>query len=147
MSPYFDGGFLLTLLAKTPGTPVASSLLREIPTPIQLNFLHQLQAENLLVRFQKDQNPAIQIGGNDGQRLWRHYLDEGVFSLTPADWDTGFRNAITWNRLATDAPPSPWLFLHPALALASGATHFFSFDPRTRLLARSHEIVVLPESI
>jgi hypothetical protein len=147
MNPYLDGGFLLTLVAKASGTPTASSLLRETPTPIPINFLHQLQVENLLVRFQRDPDPALQIGGNDGQRLWRQYLDEGVFVLVPIDWETGFRNAITWNRNSVDAPPSPWLFLHPAIALASGATHFFSFDPRTRGLAKSRGISVLPERL
>jgi hypothetical protein len=147
MNPYLDGGFLLSLLAKTPGTTVASGLLREISTPVPINFLHQLQAENLIVRFQKDPSPEVQVGGNTGQRLWRQYLDEGVFTLTAADWDTAFRNAITWNRLVPEAPPTPWLFLHPALALASGTTHFCSFDPRTRVLARSHGIRLLPEAL
>lgn len=147
MNPYLDGGFLLALLARLPGTPIAANLLRTMETPIPINFLHQLQAENMLVRFQKDANPQIQVGGNAGQQLWRHYLDEGVFALTQADWETGFRNAITWNRLAADAPPTPWLFLHPSLALAAGATAFYSFDPRTRVLASSHGIKIFPESL
>src|ERR1041385_8945082 len=115
MRPYLDGGFLLALLAKLPGTPIAARLLRALHPPVPINFLHQLQAENMLVRFQKDPNSSIQIGGNEGFRLWRHYLDEGVFVITEMDWDTAFRNAITWNRTVPDSPPSPWLYLHPAL--------------------------------
>jgi len=147
MKPYLDGGFLLALLARLPGTPIAANLLRSILPPVPINFLHQLQAENMLVRLQKDPNPKLQIGGNDGHRLWHHYLDEGVFALTETDWATAFRNAITWNRTVPDSPPSPWLFLHPALALASGATAFYSFDPRSRLLASRHGIKVLPETL
>jgi hypothetical protein len=147
MNPYLDGGFLLTVIARASGTPIASSILREIPTPIPINFLHQLQVENLLVRFQKDPDPTLQVGGNDGQRLWRQYLDEGVFVLVSSDWETALRNAITWNRNSVDAPPSPWLFLHPAMALASASTHFFSFDPRTRALAKSRGIAVLPKQL
>jgi len=147
MTPYLDGGFLLTLLAKTTGSPIASELLREVPTPIPLNFLHQLQAENLLIRLQKDPQSTKQTGGNAGQRLWRHYLDEGVFALTETDWDTAFRNAITWNRLTPNVPPNPWLFLHPALAVANGSTHFFSFDHRPRNLIRAHGIKLVPESL
>lgn len=63
MNPYLDGGFLLALLAKLPGSPVASQML------------------------------------------------------------------------------------HPAMVLASGATHFFSFDPRSRLLARSHGIKLAPDKL
>lgn len=147
MKPYLDAGFFLALLVKVPGTPTAASLLREISPPIPINSLHQLQAENMLIRLQKDPNPNLQTGGNDGNRLWRHYIDEGVFALTETDWESALRNAITWNRTIPDSPPSPWLFLHPALALASGATAFYSFDPRTRLLARSHGIRLFPERL
>lgn len=147
MSPYLDGGFLLVLLTRTAGTSIASAILREISPPISINFLHQLQAENLLVRFQKDQTPDLQINGNEGLRLWNHYLREGVFSITPADWDSAFRNAITWTRVHFSAPPSPWLFLHPALAVAAGASHFCSFDPRSREIARCHGLELLPTSI
>jgi hypothetical protein len=49
---YLDAGFLLTLLVRAPGRQLASQLLKEIETPIALNFLHQLQTENLLVNLQ-----------------------------------------------------------------------------------------------
>jgi len=147
MSPYLDGGFLLVLLTRTSGTSIASAILRKIPPPISINFLHQLQAENLLIRFQKDSNPELQTNGNEGLRLWNHYLSEGVFSMLSPDWESSFRNAITWTRLHHNSPPSPWLFLHPALAVTTGATHFCSFDPRSRLIARSHGLKLLPASI
>ena len=147
MNPYLDGGFLLVLLTRTPGTSLASAILRKISPPISINFLHQLQAENLLLRFQQDANPDLQINGNEGLRLWNHYLSEGVFSISPVDWESGFRNAITWTRLRPGAPPSPWLFLHPALAVTVGATHFCSFDPRPREIARSHGLELLPRSL
>ncbi len=75
MRPYLDGGFLLALLAKIPGTPIAARLLRTLSTPVPINFLH------------------------------------------------------------------------PALALASGATEFYSFDPRPRRLASSHGMKILPEKL
>jgi hypothetical protein len=115
--------------------------------PIPVNFLHQLQAENMLIRFQKDADPNLQISGNEGLRLWHHYLRESVFAMASADWESAFRNAITWNRLCHGAPPSLWLFLHPALALTTGATHFCSFDPRTRAMAHTHGMRLLPESV
>lgn len=124
MNPYHDGGFLLVLLTERQGTSIASAILRKIPPPISINFLHRLHAENLLIRFQKDPNPGLQINGNEGLRLWNHYLSEGVFSMISLDWESSFRNAITWTRLHHSAPPSPWLFLHPALAMTVGATHF-----------------------
>ena len=147
MSPYLDGGFLLVLLTRTAGTSVASGILREISPPIGVNFLHQLQAENLLIRFQRDANVDLQRNGNEGLRLWNHYLHEGVFAMVGVDWESAFRNAITWTRLHPSAPPSPWLLLHPALAVTAGATHFCSFDPRAREVARSHGLQLLPESL
>jgi hypothetical protein len=147
MNPYLDGGFLLVLLTRTPGTSIASSILRQMSPPVPINFLHQLQAENLLIRFQRDPNPDLQINGNEGLRLWNHYLSEGVFSLISIDWESCWRNAVTWTRLHQSAPPSPWLFLHPALAVTVGATHFCSFDPRPREIARSRGLTLLPGSI
>jgi hypothetical protein len=58
MIPYLDGGFLLVLLTRTSGTSLASVTLREITPPISINFLHQLQEENVLIRFQKDSDPG-----------------------------------------------------------------------------------------
>ena len=147
MNPYLDGGFLLVLVARTSGTSTASAILRRISPPISINFLHQAQVENLLIRFQKDANPALQANGNEGLRLWNHYLSEGVFSLISVDWESAFRNTITWTRVHPAAPPSPWLFLHPALAVTAGATHFCSFDPRSRGIARSHGLKLLPASL
>jgi len=39
------------------------------------------------------------------------------------------------------------LLLWPALAASSGATHFLSFDPRTRRLASGAGLELLPESL
>ena len=147
MTPYLDSGFLLTLLVKTRGSRVANQLLRRIPGPVPLNFLHQLQAENLLVALQRSAEPARQYAGAEGQRFWKNYLAEGVFQLAPDDWDTAFRLASTWNSQCPDAPPPPLLLLHPALALAAGATHFLGFDPRSRDVARAHGFNLLPERI
>ncbi|MGZ8939724.1 MAG: hypothetical protein ACXW32_10980 [Limisphaerales bacterium] len=147
MKPYLDGGFLLVLLTRTPGTSMASTILRKISPPIPIHFLHQLQAENLLIRFQRDSNPDLQTNGNEGLRLWNHYLHEGVFSITAVDWESAFRNAITWSRLHPSAPPSPWLLLYPAIAVTAGATHFCSFDPRSREVARTHGLQLLPREL
>ena len=80
----------------------------------------------------------------------RAYLDagfsEGVLQITPADWDSAFRFAITWN--GHNTIPRPFLLLlHPALAMSDGATHFMSFDPRSREVARAVGLQVLPRTI
>jgi hypothetical protein len=147
MIPYLDGGFLLVLLARSPGTQAASTVLRGIAPPVSINLLHQLQVENMLIRLQKNPDPNLQVNGNKGLQLWNHYMQEGVFAMASANWESAFRNAITWNRLSHDAPPSLWLFLHPALALTLGTTHFCSFDPRTRIMAHMHGMRLLPETI
>lgn len=96
MQAYLDAGFLLTsIIPTTHGSRIATGLLRDIGAPFGLNFLHQLQVENLLVSLQKSSNVARQITGNEGQRLWRHYFAEGVFQLGPSDWDSAFRVAVT----------------------------------------------------
>jgi hypothetical protein len=145
MTPYLDGGFLLTLVVKTTGSATANRLVRG-GAPFPLNFLHQLQAENLLVSLQDSQRASRQTAGREGMRLWRYHLAEGVFQLTPTDWDTAFRLAIRWNMQVAAAPP-PWLLLHPALAATVGATDFFSFDPRSRAIAKTAGLKLVPDRI
>lgn len=147
MTPYLDAGFLLTLLVPTEGSPIANRLLQRLPAPFTLNFLHQLQAENLLVNLQKSDDSARQTAGLKGQMLWRNLLAEGVFQLGPVDWDTGFRLAVTWNGHSASPPSPPLLLLHPALAAASGATAFLSFDPRSRRVAKAAGLQLLPERL
>ncbi len=147
MRAYLDAGFLLALLINSEkGGPVATQLLRDLEGPFHLNFLHQLQAENFLVSLQKSKDLNRQAYGTEGLRLWRTYLTEGVFQITPMDWDSAFRLAISWNSQAT-VPPPFLLFLHPALAFSERATHLLSFDPRVRDVARSVGLKLLPESL
>ena len=114
--------------------------------PIALNFLHQLQAENLLIGLQHA-DTGRQVAGREGMRLWRHYLAEGVFQLTPADWDSAFRQAIRWNSQFVNSPPLPLLILHPALAFSAGASEFLSFDPRSRAVAKAAGLKIQPERL
>src|SRR6185503_13940410 len=97
MTPYLDAGFLLTLLVPTDGTPIANRLLRNSSSPFPLNFLHQLQTENLLGGLLKSSVAARQNAGLEGQRLWQNYLAEGVFQIVPTDWDSAFRVSLAWN--------------------------------------------------
>ena len=147
MIAYLDAGFLLTLLIRTPGSSLAQAVLRRLHAPFQLNFLHQLQVENLLARTQLSSASPEQAAGSEGHRLWRHYLAEGVFQLSAADWDTALRVAIKWNRQFSEPPPLPLLILHPALAAVAGATHFMSFDERSRSLAKAAGLKLSPEKL
>lgn len=145
MRAYLDAGFLLTsLIHTTKGSQTANQLLREWGAPFYLNFLHQIQVENLLVTLQKSSEAQRQLIGSEGQRLWRNYFSEGVLQLAPTDWDSAFRLAITWNGHSAEPPPF-LLLLHPALALSCGATHFMCFDPRSRNVARAIGLHILPE--
>ncbi len=145
MIPYLDAGFLITLLIKTPGTQSARETLQPFEPPFVLNLLHQLQIENFLARGQIEGTPDEQRAARDGERLWRHYRDEGVFQIHKLNWEASLRLAIAWNqRLPTKAPPSPLLLLHPALAAITGGNVFLSFDPRSRHAAISAGLQVLP---
>ena len=121
--------------------------MRRVQAPFFLNFLHQLQAENFLVRGQTEGTADEQRAALEGNKLWRQYVDEGVFQFRSADWETAFRVAVTWNRAYTRKAPAPLLLLHPALAAVAGASHFLSFDPRSRQAARAAGLRLLPEEL
>jgi hypothetical protein len=135
MTPYLDAGFLITVLVETTGSPVSQKLLRE-RAPFRLNSLHQLQAENLLRNLKDSVVLARQAVGFDGERLWRNYLAEGVFQILSPEWEPALRVAVALNSRFR-SPPPPLLLLHPAVALVERATDFFSFDPRSRSIARA----------
>ncbi len=148
MKAYLDAGFLLTTIVPTVrGRPTAQQILRDIDGPCTLNFLHQLQVEHMIVGLQTSPEKARVSTGNDGRLLWRNYLAEGVFQILPADWDSAFRLSISWNNRCVSPPPPFMLMLHPALAAVGGATHFASFDPRSREIARSAGMRLLPETL
>ena len=138
MRAYLDAGFLIVLLFPTSGSATASELFRGVSGPISLNFLHRLQTENFLFYKSNDQ------AARRGLRVWRHHLTEGIFEISPVDWEGAFRLAITWNDRAGEKAPPPWLILHPALAVIAEATHFFSFDPRSRSFAKAAGLKLLP---
>ena len=74
MTPYIDAGFLLTLMFPTDGTAAANQVLRSVTAPFALNFLHQLQAENLLKRMEKSSESGRQNAGRQARRLCPHVI-------------------------------------------------------------------------
>jgi hypothetical protein len=145
MRPYLDAGFLLTLLINTEGSATAKAVLENCRPPYSISLLHQLQAENLLAQLVKSEHAARQRAGKTGLRLWAWYFAEGLLELGDADWAAAFRLAITWNAEAQAPPPLPLLLLHPAAAVISEATHFLSFDPRSRVVGQRAGLTLLPE--
>ena len=144
MTPYFDLGFLLTLLVKSPARRAAWEITNRFSPPYRLNFLQELQIENGFTRQLATQRADV---GTQGLRLWNQYLDEGVFHLTSEEWDTALRLAIGWNRNFTRNVPATTFILRPALASASGATHFLSFQSESRQVARTAGLKLLPERL
>jgi hypothetical protein len=147
MIPYLDAGFLLTLLINTSGSATAKSILEHCSPPFPIGLLHQLQAENLLLQLEKSGEPGRQRAAETGLRLWNWYFAEGLFEPSDMDWTASFRLAISWNAASPSAPASPLLLLHAALAAVSEATHFLSFDPRARRVARDAGLRLLPEQL
>lgn len=78
---------------------------------------------------------------------FRNYLDEQIFAPDRIDPDIAIQLALRWQfELAGNTPQSN-LLLWPAMAVAGGAPHFLSFDPRTRNLAKSSGPKIVPERI
>jgi len=139
VKPYLDIGFLLCVLIRSPGRVAAWEQARRFALPWPVNWFQRLQLENALKRGGQRNDP----GAQHGMREWRRYLAEMVFAPDEPSWNEAWQLAARWNQ-ETPEPPTLYLLLHPALAVASGASHFLSFDPRSRHYARSKGLTLLP---
>jgi len=150
MIPFLDSGFLLTLLMETGGSALAWQIAQELAneSPLRLSPVQTIVIESNLLRTSQ----ASEVPGNERAlaaaalaRL-RWYLSEGVFLEVPADCEAPIQQARAW-QLEQGMATTPILLLWPAFAVSSGATHFLSFDPRTRQLAAGAGLALFPEKL
>ena len=148
MKPFLDTGFLLTLLLKTSGSAKAWEISRGFDGPV---FLASFQIFNIENRLQRqieadDSTSADRAGAANALQNLRWYLDQQVFRPIRLDYDIAIDLATQWQKQSRTTLPA-LLLLWPALAVTTGATHFLSFDPRTRQLAIAAGLKALPEKL
>lgn len=110
--------------------------------------LQVLNTENRILRqIEAPESTANQraMAANALQNL-RWYLEQQVFVQLSLDYDIAIQLAAQWQKQAKQVLPA-LLLLWPALAATIGATHFLSFDPRTRQLAKVAGLKVLPDRL
>ena len=78
---------------------------------------------------------------------WDYFFEEGIFRLESMDWDSGVRLARAAMRDAPKIEASWAIYLHAGLAASAGATHYLSFAPEFRRVARAFGLKLLPESL
>jgi hypothetical protein len=148
MKPFLDSGFLLTLLLPTSGSAKAWETVQNMEGPLHLATLQIFNAENRLQREMEsaDSTPEIQGAAAAALQKFRWYLEQQVFQPVRLDYDIAVDLAFQWQRRSTVTLPA-LLLLWPALAVTMGATHFLGFDPRTRQLAGTAGLTILPRQI
>ena len=148
MKPFLDSGFLLTLILKASGSPKAWELIRTMEGPLVLARLQIYNTENRLRREIEadDSTPAQRAMAAGALQNFRWYLDQQVFQSVPLDYEIAIDLAYQWQGRSRTTLPA-LLLLWPALAITSGATHFLSFDRRTRQLAQSAGLKLAPGKI
>ena len=149
MKPFLDSGFLLALLFETSGSPVAWRVTRRLSGPLHLASLQRLNVENRLLREieSADTGPKQKAVAAAALQRFRVYFEEQVFLSVPLDYDVAWHLASQWQRQLAGNTPPLLLLAWPALAAVSSATHFLSFDPRTRNLALAAGLHVLPAAL
>jgi hypothetical protein len=147
MMPYLDFGFVAVLILPARGNRAAWDIVQRFSAPFRLSYLHSRQIEVLLARARAEGNPRQRVHAEAGVRFWKHYLQEGVFALQTVSWEGAFQVAHNCVRSASAPVPQPTHYLHAALAESIGASHFLSFQPRSRSPATAAGIKVLPERL
>ena len=148
MKPFLDSGFLLTLLLNTNGSPKAWEISRKLSGPMTLAALQVLNTENRLQREieAEDSTSPQRAAAAAALQNFRWYLEQHVFLSVRLDYDISIELAYQWQKRSKTTLPA-LILLWPALAVTSGATHFLSFDARTRHLARASGLRLLPETL
>jgi predicted deacetylase len=148
MKPFLDAGFLLTLLLKTSGSRRAWEVSREVEGPLLLSSFQVLSVINRFRReLEADDSTAAQRAhAANALQNFTWYLEQQVFRTVRLDYEIAFDLAYQWQRHSKKTPTT-MLLLWPAIAVTTGATHFLSFDPRTRQLAQTAGLQVLPQKL
>jgi hypothetical protein len=148
MKPFLDSGFLLTLLLKTNGSPKAWEIARRLDGPLSLATFQIFTIDNRLQREIEApaSTPAERAVAANALQNFRWYLDQQVFRPIRLDYDLAIDLAYRWQKQSNSTLPA-LLILWPALAATIGATHFLSFNPRTRPLARAGGLKLLPATL
>lgn len=147
MTPSFDLGFLLCMILKAPGREVAWDSAWQFRPPWPITSLHQFQVENGLARQLRHANEERRGVAALGWKRWKDLFSEGLLQVADIKWPLALEVATAWNwQIRGEVPPAN-LVLHPAIALVSDATHFLSFDPRSRALAKQAQLALVPNTL
>ncbi len=137
----------MTLLVVTSGSRAAWQIAGGFSEPLRLTHLQRFQIENRLQRETSAESSAIRGVATGGLQRLHHYLDELIFQPVHVDYDIAVHLAGSWQRDLGGQTPPGLLLLWPAVAVADGATHFLSFDARTRKFARAAGLKLLPATL
>jgi hypothetical protein len=148
MKAFLDTGFLLTLLLKTNGSPKSWEIARSLDGPLSIASFQIFNIENRLQRQieAEDSAAADRAVAANALQNFRWYLDQQVLRPIRLDYDIAIDLASQWQKRSRTTLPA-LLLLWPALAATTGATHFLSFDPRPRQLAKAAGMKLLPERL
>jgi hypothetical protein len=145
---FLDTGFLLTVLTHRSGAEKAWVLLKECEMPsgissLQLFFIRHGLTKNLADAKEADEVHDLSVRGI---KLLDWLIEQEVVRQMDIDYEEVVATAEKWcSKIRTPLPSL--LVIWAAAASVSGANAFLSFDPRTRALAESAGLKVLPETL
>ncbi len=147
MKPYLEPRLVACLLLPAPSAGHAWSLIQRFEPPYSLNRLHALQIEGMLLDHLRAPNVKQHDLAAEGLRRWRYFWTEGVFRLDQPAWELALGDALRLQVQVGRQIAGATACLHVGLARVSGATHFVSFERKSREAAHLLGLEVLPESL
>jgi hypothetical protein len=145
MKPYLEPRFLGVLILESRRATIAQEQIQRFQAPYFVTALSAIQIEHLLLWG--PQNTPLRAASQRGQTNWDYWFAEGTFQIEASDWDSAFRLARAMMRQAQRLEESWLTYLHGALAAGSGATHYLSFQPAYRRVAKTFGLKILPERL
>jgi hypothetical protein len=145
---WLDTGFLLTILTHRRGADKAWALLRDSEIPVGISSLQLFVIKHGLSQNFTDLNAPKELLDVciSATKLLNWLLQQDVLKTVELDYEEMIAVADSWaSKLRTPLPSL--LLLWPACAAVSAAKIFFSFDPRTRALAKAAGLELLPQKL
>lgn len=132
---YAESSVLASLVLRDSNSGRATELIASISVPLLFNRLLKLEVCNA-IRLNVMAEAIDEVTATKCERKVEELQQQGAWLMVEPDWERVFQRSLGFSRAHTAAfRTRSFDIVHVAAAVELGATEFWSFDKRQRVLA------------